>query len=297
MKKRYIFAILLLVMIGVFSVVNLNFKGKANQEQQQITTEQQNVEVIISKENLYASVQHHMEWGLYEQYADYYLNYMSQEQTDYYNCKADVQEIFNTLKEIYCITFDYNSIELKEEQSKVELSIPVQVMNQTYQYVYVGEIKNDQNYEFHKAYLYQDDGKDIFSDMEYSRSVKVKPTEQDELIQEGSLQNPNQEYVSYYALWEFLNQEGYVAGEKITSGLYFHNGDLDGAYYIVRDDGKIAISTQQGNLWNFKTLKEGNKNYLCYGYNLTGYGIDGGYRIEYTKDSLIVDGEVFQLKK
>lgn len=297
MKRKYIFAILLLVVIGLFIVVNLSFITKEHQEQQQPTTEQQSVEVIISKENLYAAVQHYMEWGLYEQYADYYLNYMSQEQANYYNCKADVQEIFDALKEIYCMTFDYNSIELKEEQSKIELSIPVQIMNQTYKYVYVGKVKDNQNYEFYKVHLYQEDGKDIFSNMAYSQSVKVKPTAQDELIQVGSLQNPTQEYVSYCALWEFLNQERYTETEKITPGLYFHNGDLNDAHYIVRDDGKVAISTQQGNLWNYKTLREGDKNYLCYGYNLTGYGIEGGYRIEYTKDSLIVDGEVFQLKK
>lgn len=297
MNKRYFLIILLLVFgVGLFIVIGFN---NASQEgEKQVTSETAEKDVKnISKENLYASVQHYMEWGLYEQYVDYYLNYMSQEQTDYYNEKADAQEIFQTLKEIYTMTFDYNNIGLKEEDSEIQLSIPVQIMGQKYQYVYIGEWKDDQNCVFNKGCLYKEDGIDIFEPMEYSNSVKVKPTEKNKLIWESSLQKPNEEYVAYLAEWEFLNNGEYVAGDKIVEGTYYRNGDENGDFYTIQTDNQIVLSTQDENTWYFKTIQEAGKNYLCYGYSLTGCGIDGGNRVEYTQNSLIVDGVLYELKR
>ncbi len=234
---------------------------------------------------------------MYEQYADYYLNHMAQEQTDYYNEKADAQEIFQTLKDIYAMTFDYNGIALKEEDSEIQLSIPVQIMGQKYQYVYIGEWKENESCVFHKACLYKDDKTDVFEHMEYSLSVEGKPTENSELIQESSLQKPDEEYVAYVAEWEFLNNGEYVAGDKIAEGTYYQNGDENGDFYTIQSDNQIALSTQEGNTWYFKTMQENGKNYLCYGYSLTGCGIDGGNRVEYTQNSLIVDGVSYELKR
>lgn len=299
MKKYVCMLVLLLICVvtGCIILVINNTEREINNQQEKTTTETVIVPHVVSKENLYASVQHNMEWGLYEQFADYYLNYMSKEQTEYYNRKATVKEIHETLKQIYAMSFDYNNIELKEDVSKIELSVPVQIMNHTYRYVYIGEVEENQTYVFHKACLFQEDGNDIFGDMEYSYSVKVKPKEKDVIIQESALNKPNEEYVAYYALWEYLNQDECMVGDAITEGIYYHNGNKNSDYYVIRDDRQIAISTRHNELFHFKTMKINGKNHLYYLYNLKGCGIDGGYQIEYTNDRLIVDGEVYELEK
>lgn len=249
--------------------------------------------IALNEKSLYASVQHYMEWGLYEQFADYYFNYASDEQHNYYYEKADIDEIYALLKEIYSMTFDYDTLTLKSEDNDCELSLQVQIMDETYRYVFKGEFLGNQSYRFNKACLYKEDGTDCFADMNYSLSAKVtvKANQETDLV--STLQNPSEEYVAYCDEYNYLNNNTCTTGEPVTLGTYYQNGNIDGNYYTILKDNQIAISNQENNYWYYKTQKEDDGNYLYYGYRLDCNGITGGYRIKYDEKSLISENKKF----
>jgi hypothetical protein len=280
--KKYMIALLVLVAgIGLagagFLVVNHGDKTGGD----------------VTKEDLYAAVQNYMEWGLYEQFADYYFNYESEEQTEHYYQEASVEEIYSTLQKIYDISFDYDNIQMTMENENVRLRIPVVVMNRQYQYEYVGEEKESKTFKFNQSCLYDENGEDIFVDMDENLDIVVEAENGRTLSGVSSLQEPDEEYVAYCYEYDFLNKDEYLSGDELTEGTYYRAGDhTDSDFYRI-ENNQIAVPEQEGNLWTYKTVKEGNQNCLYYGYSLGATGVSGGYQVEYTQDTLVASGQEY----
>ncbi|MCR5700686.1 MAG: hypothetical protein K6G76_00895 [Lachnospiraceae bacterium] len=255
--------------------------------------------IVFTSDEIYANVQNDLEWGLFNNYADYYFNYMNAEQTDYYYKQASAEDIYEALQSIYKMQFHYDKLDVVDDDKNVTIRIPVTIMNSEYVYSYEGTKTSDDTLHFTGCKLYNKDEKDVFEEAKvvHTLSIKVRIDTDKEIEKNSSLKSPDSKMISYIEQHNFLEQGKYMSGAKLTSGTYYLNGDANSKQYYVVYDNQIEFSAENGNKWYYKTLSKDDGDYVYYGYGLNGNGFSEGIGLKYTNDKLIseVDGSTYIL--